>query len=306
MNVPQTSNLLRAPHLGPISKEFGQPIETEKRISKKNVAKRQRQHLNPLAARWQGPIEISDNWYSETFSDNTLPLTLDIGCGKGRYVEKVAKKHPDWNALGLEIRQPLVTVANERNVAQGNCAFLACNANVSLEYLIDNIIPEGVLKVITVQFSDPWFKKKHAKRRILQTKLLHTIYKSLLANDGKLFIQTDVHNLARQMDLLCKAHHGLRRDSSLKWLSVHGEDVDQPEEEWLAESPRGVPTEREICVMNAGKPVYRMQYEAVAFDAETMGIWDENILKMAEGVSLKEDSIFGDCNNIISENEEEN
>jgi len=262
MNEPQRSNLLRAPHLGPISREFGQAIESEKRLTKKkNCAKRQRQHLNPLAARWQGPIEVSATWYSETYSDPDLPLILDIGCGKGRYVEKVARKYPtEWNTLGLEIRQPLVSVANERNAGQGNCAYLACNANVSLEYVLENIIPRGVLKIITVQFSDPWFKKKHAKRRLLQTNLLHTIYKSMRADacmDTKLFIQTDVHNLARQMDLLCQAHHGLQRDASLQWVK------------------------------------YEAQYVARALDPVERGIWDDDILKIAQDVSLKEDSNSG-------------
>jgi len=210
----------------------------------------------------------------------------------------------EWNTLGLEIRQPLVSVANERNAGQGNCAYLACNANVSLEYVLEKIIPRGVLKIITVQFSDPWFKKKHAKRRLLQTNLLHTIYKSMRADacmDTKLFIQTDVHNLARQMDLLCQAHHGLQRDASLQWVKYENNDNDNDDsgtspllnEEWLAENPREVESEREICVLNAGKPVYRAQYVARALDPVERGIWDDDILKIAQDVSLKEDSNSG-------------
>ena len=78
-----------------------------------------------------------------------------------------------------------------------NLKFLFCNVNVSLdEWLSD--LDYGQLKRVSIQFPDPWFKRKHFKRRVLKTSLLNSIARSM-SKDGELFIQSDIYKLFESM-----------------------------------------------------------------------------------------------------------
>ena len=78
-----------------------------------------------------------------------------------------------------------------------NLKFLFCNVNVSLdEWLSD--LDYGQLKRVSIQFPDPWFKRKHFKRRVLKTNLINSIAKSM-SEDGEIFIQSDILKLIESM-----------------------------------------------------------------------------------------------------------
>ena len=66
---------------------------------------RVRQHINPLRTKFQ-TLRPAPEW-STTYADCTLPLVVDIGSAGGRFVLAMAKKHPEYNFLGLEIRNPV-------------------------------------------------------------------------------------------------------------------------------------------------------------------------------------------------------
>lgn len=121
------------------------------------------QHVNPLSPFFNFVSEPLD--FAEIFANPNLPLHLDIGCGRGRFLLKMAETFPNQNFLGLEIRQPIVAEANE--IAQGksltNIHYEFTNATLSLDNLLKNI-PLGVLQMVSIQFPDPWYKKRHAKR----------------------------------------------------------------------------------------------------------------------------------------------
>jgi tRNA (guanine-N7-)-methyltransferase len=158
----------------------------------KNV--RVREHVNPLGKKYQTPTP-PPNW-EEIYADWSKPLSLDIGCGRGRYLLQVAERSPEWNFLGLEIREPLVqeAIAAKQKLGLTNLHYLFCNVNVSLA----NLLPQGKLHQVTIQFPDPWFKRRTHKRRAVQPELVATLAQ-LLIPQGQVLLQSDIHMVAKEM-----------------------------------------------------------------------------------------------------------
>ena len=198
------------------------------------------QHVNPLA-KFYRELPVKPLQIEELFANPDLPLFLDIGAGRGRFLLEMAETKTERNYLGLEIREPLVKEANriarERNL--NNLHYEFCNATLSLDVLLKEI-PEDTLEFITIQFPDPWFKKKHAKRRMVKDKLVETAAKHLKPK-GKILIQTDVEFLSEEMfDLF-------RNMNELKEIQI-------------TKNPLSVKTEREISVENRNLPIYRTMF----------------------------------------------
>jgi tRNA (guanine-N7-)-methyltransferase len=201
---------------------------------------RVRQHVNPLAKKYQTPASPLD--WEKVYTQPNKPLHLDIGCAKGRFLLKMAQIEPDWNYLGLEIREPLVVEANQVRSELGvtNLHYLFCNVNNSLRSLLSSL-PTGTLQRVSIQFPDPWFKTRHAKRRVVQPELV-TELANYLAVEGVVFLQSDIKFVAVEM------RDRFAENSAFQQLGTG---------EWLAENPLPVPTEREIGTQNKGEPVYR-------------------------------------------------
>lgn len=200
---------------------------------------RVREHVNPLSAKYQVAIAPPD-WQS-LYADVTKPLHLDIGCGRGKFLLDMAQQQPAWNFLGLEIREPLVDQANEWRSQLGltNLAYLFCNANNSLRPLLSSL-PEGVLQRVSIQFPDPWFKKRHQKRRVVQPELVATLAEFLVTG-GTVFLQSDVLDVAEAMRDRVAEHPAFTPTST----------------DWLEQNPLPVATERELLVLSFHDPVYR-------------------------------------------------
>ena len=158
-----------------------------------------RQHANPLSKVFKDIQPIPP--LKEIFNDFTKPLHLDIGCGSGDFLMNLAKNNKNWNYIGLEIREKLVIKSKSKlkNESIGNLFFAFGNA----EYLIEDCIgkfPLNIVSSVSFNFPDPWFKKKHHKRRIIQPQLIYKIYQ-LMANGGYISIKSDVQELFEYMDL---------------------------------------------------------------------------------------------------------
>lgn len=194
------------------------------------------QHVNPLAPYYRQspkPVDIES-----IFADPERPLLLDVGCARGRFLLRMAEAEPMWNYLGVEIRHPLVdeanVIASEAKLTNLHYAF--CNAMLWLDRLITGV-PEGILQTVTIQFPDPWFKKKHAKRRMVNEEMVDTIARHLTPN-GRVFIQTDIEFLAEEM------FEFFRSDGRFT-------------ENLISENPFPVKTEREKAVEDKDLPVFR-------------------------------------------------
>lgn len=201
---------------------------------------RVRQHVNPLAIKYITPILPLD--WEQIYSNSTQKLHLDIGCARGQFLLDMAKLEPNWNYLGLEIRSVLVdeatSVAGKLNLT--NLHYLFCNVNNSLEPLLKSLVP-GTLQRVTVQFPDPWFKNRHAKRRMLQPQLVTEIA-TYLASGGMVFLQSDIEGLLLEM-----------RDR----FNSHPDFCLQSPEPLLTSNPLPIATEREQTTLSRGEPVYR-------------------------------------------------
>ena len=198
------------------------------------------QHVNPLAPYYRfapKPLQTAG-----IFAAPEQPLHLDIGCARGRFILKMAEIDVKSNFLGVEIREPLVEEANRIASEKGlkNLHYEFCNAMIALGDLLENL-PENLLQTVTIQFPDPWFKKKHAKRRMVNRELIETVVRHL-AEDGKIFVQTDIEFLAEEMFELFQANEKLREIK-------------------IAENPFPAKTEREAAVEEKNLPVYRVMFE---------------------------------------------
>jgi len=204
-----------------------------------------RQHVNPLSVIYQQPLALPSP--GELFAQPCLPLHLDIGSARGRFLLAMAERCPNRNHLGIEIRRPLVVAAEADRQAAGlpNLRYLFGNASLNLvEWLQD--LPPGLLQLVTLQFPDPWFKSRHHKRRVLQPALLRSL--ALAMPPGStLLMQSDVLAVIKPMVAQVEASGCFERPCSdpLPWLETN---------------PLAVPTERERLVLAQGLPVYRVRY----------------------------------------------
>ena len=204
-----------------------------------------RQHVNPLSQFFQLPLSLPSK--NVLFKKSHYPIHLDIGSAKGEFLIELATKYPDWNFVGLEIREPLVSLCEKkrRKLELNNLKFLFCNVNVSLdEWLSD--LDHGQLKRVSIQFPDPWFKRKHFKRRVLKTNILNSIAK-VMSKDGEIFIQSDIFKLIESMtNTIDNNRYFNRKDlGDLKFIDGN---------------PYNVKTDREIFSLKKNLLIYRAMY----------------------------------------------
>jgi tRNA (guanine-N7-)-methyltransferase len=205
-----------------------------------------RQHVNPLSRFFQLPLELPPP--QKLFNDPGRPVHLDIGCARGRFLLALAQQQPELNHLGVEIRRALVAAAeaDRQQLGLGNLHYLFCNANISVEGWLTALAP-GQLDLVSIQFPDPWFKKRHHKRRVLQPALLLSIAAAL--EPGKrLFMQSDILDVIEPMVAVTEASGCFSRPAT-------------DARPWRATNPLPVPTERETYVLEQGLPIYRVLYE---------------------------------------------
>ena len=157
-----------------------------------------RQHVNPLSRNFDEIERIPS--LSEMFDESKLNLHLDIGCAAGEFLFDLALVNTSWNYLGIEIREKLVENAKfklqEREIK--NLFFLFGNAQNILNEVENKFIIKNV-KSISFNFPDPWFKKRHYKRRIIQPEFINILSNSL-QKGSLIFIKTDVKDLFDHMD----------------------------------------------------------------------------------------------------------
>ncbi len=199
------------------------------------------QHVNPLDKKYLIVPPIP-NW-TEVYKNLNAPLLLDLGSAAGHFLIKMAKTYTDWNFLGIEIRKPLVDRANRwrEEMSLTNLYFFFGQVQVVLRPVLESL-PHGTLHYVTINFPDPWFKKRHKKRRMVNESLITTLAE-FLQPGGKILVQTDVEEL--MVDIKS-------RFQSVPILKLSQEGMES--------NPFGIPTEREISVQRLGRKVHRVLY----------------------------------------------
>ena len=232
-----------------------------------------RQHVNPLSRFFQLPLQLPAP--DQLFERPEQPIHLDIGCARGRCLLGLAEQQTHWNHLGVEIRRPLVQSADRDAQASehGNVRVLFCNANISLEGWM-GALPQDRLQRVSIQFPDPWFKRRHRKRRVLQPPLLLAIA-AALEPGRELFLQSDVPEVIEPMVALTELSGCFERPAN-------------DARPWRLDNPLPVPTERERYVLEQALPIYRVLYQRNRQPLPDRGAlenqWQE-IDNPAEGVS---------------------
>ena len=157
-----------------------------------------RQHVNPLSKNFNEIEKIPS--LVEMFEDSKLNLHLDIGCASGEFLFDLALVNTSWNYLGIEIRERLVKTAKlkVREKKIKNLYFVFGNANNILNDIQSKFIFKK-LNSISFNFPDPWFKKRHYKRRVIQPDFIKILSNSL-QKGSLIFIKTDVKELFDYMD----------------------------------------------------------------------------------------------------------
>jgi tRNA (guanine-N7-)-methyltransferase len=201
-----------------------------------------RQHVNPLSIIYQQSL-VPPDW-SAVYPDLCAPIHLDIGSAGGRFLLQMAQADPEWNYLGIEIREALVIQANQicAGVAARNLHYVFGNINTSLATLIASL-PAGKLRRISIQYPDPCFKTKHAKRRVVQPALVADIAR-YLPSGGEVFLQSDLEWVAQEMCDRFSENPAFGRTQS----------------DWIEPNPLGIPTEREVSTLGRGLPVHRAMW----------------------------------------------
>lgn len=137
----------------------------------------------------QNPIEYKGNWKSLFGNDN--PIHIEIGMGKGRFLMDLAALNPDINYIGIERYTSVLLRAVQKmdELALPNVRFLCIDAAT----LPEVFAPEEVNRIY-LNFSDPWPKDRHARRRLTSSDFLAR-YDRILARDGRIEFKTDNRGL---------------------------------------------------------------------------------------------------------------
>lgn len=139
------------------------------------------------------PEELKEKWREE-FKNSQNPLYLELGCGKGQFISKLAVQNQNINYIAIDLIDAMLGLAKR---------------NVEEEYKANNIEPENVILTrfdierislilskednvqrIYINFCNPWPKGKHRKKRLTHTRQLEK-YKEFLAEDGEVYFKTD-------------------------------------------------------------------------------------------------------------------
>ena len=171
-----------------------------------------------------------------------VPVELEIGPGRGGFLFERLAAVPELCMIGFEIRRKWATIVDNKLKAAGlghRARVFAEDARVALPRL-----PAASLSRIYIHFPDPWWKKRHEKRLVVNPTLLPNVVRALVPG-GELFVQTDVEDRA--------AEYQAAIDSAAGLIPVPG-GPRLEENPFLARSPR------EHRAIKDGLPIHRLLY----------------------------------------------
>ena len=186
------------------------------------------------------PEQLKGKWAEEFGNDH--PIHIEVGTGKGQFIATMAKNNPNINYIGIEHFDNVVVSAVEKAIELGtpsNLRLIRGNAE-KLEEMFD----KGEVALVYLNFSDPWPKARHEKRRLTFQTFL-TRYRNVMPEGGEIHFKTDNRGLF-EYSLVSMTNYGMQLlDVS---LDLHADDV-----------PDNVMTEYEEKFSAKGHPIYRLE-----------------------------------------------
>lgn len=171
------------------------------------------------------------------------PLHVEVGMGKGQFVIGMAKAYPEINFIGLEIQKSVAATALRSALEEQPLPNLQLIAGAGES--IETYFEPGEVDQIYLNFSDPWPKKRHTKRRLTYQSFL-TSYQKVLVTNGTLELKTDNQGFF-EYSLVSMNNFGLHFDGV--WLDLHNSE----------ENENNVQTEYEQKFSEKGQPIYKVR-----------------------------------------------
>jgi len=197
-----------------------------------------RQHVNPL-------LSFFDEFRGERPElDEGRPVEVEIGCADAQFLFERAARDPERMYVGLEIRDELVDLVNKRAKASGApVVAVFCQAQ---KHLGEIFAPASVDRVY-INFPDPWFKRRHADRRMVDDTLVVGI--GGIARPGAdVLVQSDVWDVALDAMEAFERRDELFDNLAGAWTF------------WRGGNPYGVRSWREQNAEETGLPIWRIRY----------------------------------------------
>lgn len=193
------------------------------------------------------PADYKGRWAE--FFDNGLPIHVELGMGKGKFMSEMSAKYPTCNFIGIDRYDELLRRASEkvrlvRQEQNGSEPDNVALALFNIEF-IEQIFAEGEIERIYLNFSDPWPKKRHARRRLTHANFVRK-YIQLLNDKGEIHLKTD-SNMLFEFSLNSFADMDLRMRNIT--LDLHREGA----------APDNVMTEYESKFFDQGMNIYRCE-----------------------------------------------
>ena len=136
------------------------------------------------------PKEFKGKWKQLFENDN--PIHIEVGMGKGKFIMRMAEAHPEINYIGIEMYSSVLIRAIEQAEAleesgkmHGNFMFIRMDARE-----LADVFEQGEVEKIYLNFSDPWPKERHAKRRLTSVNFLKR-YEQILPDNAEVEFKTD-------------------------------------------------------------------------------------------------------------------
>jgi tRNA (guanine-N7-)-methyltransferase len=191
------------------------------------------------------PVERKGTWKDVFENDN--PVHLEIGTGKGQFIVGMARKFPHINFIGIEVAKTIIVRAAQKimDAKLQNIKLLHVNAADLLE-----IFAKDEIAQLYLNFSDPWPKNRHEKRRLTYYPFLKK-YEQVLDAEGEIILKTDNQGFF-EYSLVSFSQFGMKLEEVN--LDLHAVD-----------DPDNVMTEYEKRFSAKGQPIYRCR---AGFDLE--------------------------------------
>ena len=192
--------------------------------------------------------ELPKQVSSGTIFENDAPLQVEVGSGKGLFLLKASEKHPDQNFIGIEIARKYAKYAAKGLAhADRSNAFVVSGDALPV---FENQIADSSIQAVHVYFPDPWWKKKHKKRRVVNESFIRNVSSKLIAG-GTFHFWTDVLEYF---------------DTAIELIAIVAPELGPPipEEPEKTEVGTDAKTHFERRSLKHEIPVYRVRFEKPA------------------------------------------
>ena len=157
---------------------------------------------------------VNKGIWNKKFKNESNPIHLEIGCGKGRFISKLASSHLDINYVAADMIEAMLGLSKrnieeeyaKKNIEIDNLLLIRMNA----ERILDVFSQEDIINRIYINFCNPWPRGKHKKRRLTHIRQLENYKTFLNKNSGEIYFKTDDDNLFEE---------------SLEYFKISGFDI---------------------------------------------------------------------------------